>query len=247
MRRLRSDKSGITLVELVVAMVIAGIVITMAGGILIAAMNMISRSTQHQQDITLAENVLEYLANNIEPAAGIENPPLTVPGVAGYQMALNGNNGSMVLYIGNDDGSIADNGSTGANPVQAHGYLWVKPDNSQLSNEAPAYGAVNAFGSNFYQGRTISMDITLYKEATAVEAVNPENPDSDPISGYPLRSATITVTVHDSDNGAVLSRSRSFRLLNDKVWHGMAYKIAVVPEQVEFVSGPQMVLEIYKG
>jgi hypothetical protein len=231
-----------TLVEIIVALVIATIVIAMAGGILISAMNLISRNTQQHQDIDLAEYLLDYLTGQMEGATGIEAPvAYQSDGYAtGYGDVLTAGHGAAVIYIGDVNGAPAASGK---------GYLWYKPSNT-LPGIAPDYGAVNAFGTRFYNNRTVSLDVTFYK-GDEVTMLKP--PDDVEFPGIVTRSVTIKVCIYGSDGQLMLERSRSFKTLNDKPWYGTAYKdeydtatmVALSSTDAE-TGGTAFVLEVYQ-
>jgi prepilin-type N-terminal cleavage/methylation domain-containing protein len=208
LRRLREGRSGLTLVELIVALVIAAIIIAAAGAILVSSMNMVRNNVSDQADDQLAEYLVGYLADAMEPATGLEcntalnslgpnQSPTTVLTV--YQGQ--GYTTQQMFYIGDASGNTA-----------TKGMLWGLPANS-ASGTLP----VNLFGASYYNNRQISMQLTITgADATATTMTNPA--DGNDYTANLVTSATISVTVYDQNGNALVTRSHSFKTLNSKPW-----------------------------
>jgi prepilin-type N-terminal cleavage/methylation domain-containing protein len=132
----RCSKAGFTLVELVVALLIAVIVIAAAGGILITSMNLSAKTTKNVQDTEVLEALADFSRNSLRNASEIQalNGGAAMPSVTDM---------SGLLYVGDETGA----------PAQ-RGYLYVKRAGDTSS-------AINAFGVAFYNGGVVSLDYTV--------------------------------------------------------------------------------------
>jgi prepilin-type N-terminal cleavage/methylation domain-containing protein len=180
------QRDGVTLVELIVAIVISAIVIAAAGSILISATNLIAHNTNRQTDITLAETILDFASEEMRLADGVEalespnSGDLSATFIPGYT----------VIYVGNATGTPAEKG-----------LFWFKGASWPSSTAAE-----NIYTETFYQGRSISIGYEVTQGPTY---------DAEGICTAPA-AVTLTVTVYNASGAESVTRSRSFSLLNLK-------------------------------
>ncbi|GHT79442.1 hypothetical protein FACS1894104_4140 [Actinomycetota bacterium] len=134
-KKRRCSKSGFTLVEIVVTLLIAAIVIAAAGSILITSMNLSAKTTKTVQNSEMLEALADFSQSNLRNASEIKalNGGAVMPSVTDM---------SGLLYVGDEAGV----------PAQ-RGYLYFK-------RTGDASSAINAFGVAFYSGGKVSLDYT---------------------------------------------------------------------------------------
>jgi len=137
-----AGKSGFTLVEVIVTLVITIVVIAISSTLIITGTNLFARSAQRDVQANIAETVLGFVSDQLLYARGIEefqtNPPTF--GSAGN---------AAVLQIKQNDST--DNSHT-------RGQLFFRragDDNDPI----------NIFGSNFYQSYDVELDIVVFHPA----------------------------------------------------------------------------------
>ena len=132
----RGGMGGFTLVEVIVALVIAMVVIGISGSLIVSGTQIFSKSAQRDMQMTLAESVLDLAADRLLYARSIEEVLSHVGDTAPDAGA--------VLRIAKPDGS------SGA----GKGHLLFRREGD--------HGAmVDVFGQNFYHNYNISMDIGI--------------------------------------------------------------------------------------
>ena len=143
-RSTTSDSKGMTLVEVMVAMVIALIVIGLTSGMLISGTRFFNHSAMRAEDERIASTILAFTLSELRFATEIKvdsmsaNPPKPVVGRG-------------LIYMMAPDGKRAVTGMIG----------FKRPFDPE--------GAVNVYGESFYSGRTVGIRMqTISKDVPKV-------------------------------------------------------------------------------
>jgi prepilin-type N-terminal cleavage/methylation domain-containing protein len=132
MKHILREKKGMTLVELIFAILIAAIVIVLSGGYLVSSLGLFSSVANRGMDAASADSILSLVTDQLNFAEAVNCVP------AGDFGAASTTSGGILLYVGNETGT----------PASA-GYLWMKRDGDT--------NRVNVFGSAFYHGGSLDM------------------------------------------------------------------------------------------
>jgi prepilin-type N-terminal cleavage/methylation domain-containing protein len=147
-KRLLTEKKGMTLVELIITFVVAAILIASSSALIISSTNMIAHTTDKTMNESAADAILNIVAQRLRYASSVE-----VSGAqsgANMSSALNdalSETGATVFYIGDATGAVSPTG---------RGVLWFKRFDETGS-------AVNIFGDAFYHGSRIALQYTVDK------------------------------------------------------------------------------------
>jgi len=193
-RKKPSGKSGFTLIEVIVTLIITVIVIAISGSLVITGTNMFARSAQRDTQTNIAETVLTFVSEQILYAERIgvgtnenDNTIYAIPAA----------NGAAIIHIKNTTTGYGD----------LRGQLFFRrADDGQPS-------LVNVFGENFYQGYDIGL--------TGVITKGPQNSNIEltvnvysgvgntpvmtrtitrPLLNYRFSGSETTMTIFDSEN-----------------------------------------------
>jgi prepilin-type N-terminal cleavage/methylation domain-containing protein len=141
-KRLLTEKKGVTLVEVIITLLIAGILIAASSGLIIAGMNLVSNTANKTMDENIAEAVLDLASKRLYYAPVITASAITTGEIP--QGALDG--GNTVIYVGDDAGKAIPKGM-----IRLKRYDAAAGDN------------LNIFGDAFYHGRSVSLLYTVDK------------------------------------------------------------------------------------
>ncbi|MDR0852716.1 MAG: type II secretion system GspH family protein [Clostridiales Family XIII bacterium] len=139
MRNCLRNKKGFTLVEIIVTLVIAGICIAVAGGILISSTNLVANIQIKDKAKQVAVTAAAFLNEETKFAAEITPVP--------YSASVSLDPDDAVFYIGNEAGVPAN-----------RGYLFFR-------RVGDAADPVNIFGVNYYQNMKMSLDVSAVRNS----------------------------------------------------------------------------------
>jgi prepilin-type N-terminal cleavage/methylation domain-containing protein len=163
MIHLNTKTKGFTLVELIVAMLIAGICIVAAGSFLISGTNLLGNAQRNATEERVSDDLADFIKERLLFAESIE--VVQENQIRTADLAK----GSALLYIGD-----------GANPtnVENKGYLFFK----QETETAPT----DVFGSEYYQKNKASLDYkaTVESGKTKIFEITVTVYDGDDSKGY---------------------------------------------------------------
>jgi type II secretory pathway pseudopilin PulG len=130
-----------TLIELIVGMMIALIVIGLAGGMIIFSSNLLNQSSARSNEQVSATSVAQTISDQIRLADSIKIvyasvPPTDLP------------DNTKIIYIGNDDGTA----------ITSSGYMYLWDD--EVNSPYNYYG-----GADYYNGAKVSMKYSAFVPA----------------------------------------------------------------------------------
>lgn len=168
MHGLLHSRKGMSLVEIVIALVISTILISAVSALLISGTNLFSHTANRDLDQNIAASMLDSIKKQLRYADSI-----SVIAPNNLQTTLNGKH--TVLYVGDENGVPA-----------AQGYLWMK-----RAGDAPG-SSINLFGGEFYHGRKTALIYTVDRvDAGHPKAVTIQVAISDGSKETVRRSASI--------------------------------------------------------
>jgi prepilin-type N-terminal cleavage/methylation domain-containing protein len=179
-------KSGMTLVELIVSLVISGIVIAGASVLILSSTNLFGHAAAKQLDEDVANSVLNVYTKNLRYAAG-----------AGVTPTVDSADFNTVVTTDTEAYLFVGNGPESTPTVNAEGKLYIK-----RVGEATA---TNYFGDDFYNTRTIKVAYDTY--------VNTAGLNSDSTPKVTSKGVTVTVFIFREGKQA-LKKSISVEMLN---------------------------------
>jgi prepilin-type N-terminal cleavage/methylation domain-containing protein len=133
-KQMLKDQKGMTLIELIVAMIISAIILALSGGYIISSMNLFNHVSSRGMDSASADEILSVVSGQVEFAESI-----TVLNTVADATA-----GSTLLYVGDASGAPAADG---------RGYLWLR----RTLDTTP----INVFGEAFYHRNKVEMNYTV--------------------------------------------------------------------------------------
>jgi prepilin-type N-terminal cleavage/methylation domain-containing protein len=143
MIHLNTKTKGFTLVELIVAMLIAGICIVAAGSFLISGTNLLGKISTTASDKQLSEDAAFFVKERLLYAQDIQVIEGTIPPVV--------EPGTAILYVGNETGAAIEN----------KGYVFYQSG----GGVSPA----NILGTKAYGKNKISLDYAVTVNATVAK------------------------------------------------------------------------------
>jgi hypothetical protein len=135
-----------TLVEIIVAFVIAAILISASSALIISSTNLVAHATNKTMDESIADAVLTLTTQQLLYALSVSVVSPDDSGAVSAALASD----RTVVYIGDESGAVASGG---------RGVLWFK------RFDAGASERINIFGASFYHGRSIALQYRVDRVA----------------------------------------------------------------------------------